>query len=105
MKWSMILRCALAMIAVTAVAILVFLLVYRRINNRSSVGRICLPDVTYALHLHSAILRGSYMEAIASAAMKAGLAAAGVVILSIRMKRSNRPLSWFGVTAPPLVPT
>jgi membrane protease YdiL (CAAX protease family) len=45
------------------------------------------------------------MEAIASAAMKAGLAAAGVVILSIRMKRSNRPLSWFGVTAPPIVPT
>jgi membrane protease YdiL (CAAX protease family) len=45
------------------------------------------------------------MDPIASAAMKAGLGATGVVVLSIRMERSNRPLSWFGVTAPPIVPT
>jgi len=45
------------------------------------------------------------MAPITSAAMKAGLSAAGVVILAIRMKSSTRPLSWFGVIAPPLVPT
>jgi membrane protease YdiL (CAAX protease family) len=45
------------------------------------------------------------MQPITSAAMKAGIGAAGVVILAIRMKRSSRPLSWFGVTVPPLVPT
>jgi membrane protease YdiL (CAAX protease family) len=45
------------------------------------------------------------MQPIASAAMKASLAAAGVIILSIRMKRSTRPLCWFGVTPPALITT
>ena len=45
------------------------------------------------------------MEPIASAAAKAGLAAAAVAILTVRVKQGNRPLCWFGITKPPLRPT
>lgn len=45
------------------------------------------------------------MQPVASAAMKVGIGAAGVAILLVRMKRSRRPLSWFGLTPPPLVQT
>jgi membrane protease YdiL (CAAX protease family) len=45
------------------------------------------------------------MGPITSAAVKAGIAGAGVIILTVRMKRGGRPLSWFGICAPPLAPT
>jgi membrane protease YdiL (CAAX protease family) len=45
------------------------------------------------------------MQPIASAALKAGVSAAGAAILLVRMKRSQRPWPWFGVTLPPVVPT
>jgi membrane protease YdiL (CAAX protease family) len=45
------------------------------------------------------------MQPIPSAALKAGLSAAAVVVILIRVKRSKRPPAWFGITVPPLLPT
>ncbi|MEO7365847.1 MAG: CPBP family intramembrane glutamic endopeptidase [Sphingomicrobium sp.] len=45
------------------------------------------------------------MDPISSAAIKVGVSATALVILAVRMKRSKRSFDWFGVTAPPLVPT
>ena len=45
------------------------------------------------------------MQPIASAAMKAGLGGAALVVIFIRVKHSKRPLPWFGLTKPPLVAT
>ncbi|MEO6224696.1 MAG: CPBP family intramembrane glutamic endopeptidase [Sphingomicrobium sp.] len=45
------------------------------------------------------------MQPIASAAVKAGLSAAGVMILAVRMKRSGKPLEWFGIVPPPVLST
>jgi CAAX protease family protein len=45
------------------------------------------------------------MQPIASAAMKAAVSIAAVAIVAVRIKRSNKPLSWFGITLPPLLLT
>ena len=45
------------------------------------------------------------MDPVSSAALKAGISGAGVAILAVRFHRSHRPLAWFGLTPPPLLPT
>jgi membrane protease YdiL (CAAX protease family) len=45
------------------------------------------------------------MSPVESAAVKAGASLAGVMILSARIVRSKRPLDWFGIIPPPLLPT
>ena len=45
------------------------------------------------------------MQPIQSAAMKAAISVAATAIILFRMKRSGRPMSWFGLVTPRLVPT
>jgi membrane protease YdiL (CAAX protease family) len=45
------------------------------------------------------------MQPIESAALKAGISIAGTALILFRMKRSGKPLAWFGLAVPPLVPT
>ena len=45
------------------------------------------------------------MQPIQSAAMKAAISVAATAIILFRMKRSGKPMSWFGLVTPRLVPT
>lgn len=45
------------------------------------------------------------MQPIESAAVKAGISIAATVLVLFRMKNSGKPLEWFGLRAPPLLPT
>ena len=45
------------------------------------------------------------MDPVSSAALKAVVSGGGVAILLVRFYRSKRPLEWFGISAPAVVPT